>query len=167
MSWKSTPGAYRNFRVVQFTVKYQVQAVRWVTVAVALRVGDRRWEVGTGDFFHAFFSTISYHLEPEGWGTHFPVLMDSLYQGSLGTDQADPALLELSEAKKGLAGLPPSRMVWDIENLAASPPWGDTISEDIKNLAGYFITSDGKDLFEVLSHALTSVNETGGDLTVQ
>jgi 2,3-bisphosphoglycerate-dependent phosphoglycerate mutase len=136
-------------------------------VGVALRVGDRRWEVGTGDFFHAFFSTISYHLEPEGWGTRFPVLMDSLYQGALGANQADPALLQLTQAKKGLAGLPPSSVVWDVENLAASPPWGDNISEDIKDLAGYFITSDGKDLFEVLLQALACLKQTGGDLTVE
>jgi len=30
------------------------------------------YEVGRGDFLHSFFSTISYQLEKEGWGTKYP-----------------------------------------------------------------------------------------------
>ena len=37
------------------------------------------YEVGHVDFLHSFFSTISYHLEPNGWGTKYPKLLNDLY----------------------------------------------------------------------------------------
>jgi hypothetical protein len=52
-------------------------------VAVGLGVRSNLWPVGTADFLHAFFSTIGARLEPDGWGTRFPVLMRELYSGEL------------------------------------------------------------------------------------
>ncbi len=52
-------------------------------MGIGLNVGDFYYEIGSGDFLHSFFSTISFHLEPEGWGTKYPYLMNELYQGSL------------------------------------------------------------------------------------
>lgn len=48
----------------------------------------------------------------------------------------------------------PSEVIWDIEDLALKPPWGDNISSAITSLADYYVTSDGKDLIEVLLSAL-------------
>ena len=41
-------------------------------MAVAFCVGNLQWEVGASGFLSAFFSTISYHLEPDGFGTGAP-----------------------------------------------------------------------------------------------
>lgn len=46
-------------------------------MAVCIKVGSIIDEIGTSDFFHAFFSTVSYNLE-EAWGSRFPVLFKHL-----------------------------------------------------------------------------------------
>lgn len=136
-------------------------------MAIHLRVGNRIWEVGAGDFLHAFFSTVSYHLEPGGWGSRFPVLMKSLYQGRLEAGKAGAALDELNVAQAELRSYPPSQVIWDIENLSAKPPWGDRISPAITDLSNYFVTSDGRDLIEVIRMALLRLQKTGGTLTIE
>ncbi len=48
----------------------------------------------------------------------------------------------------------PTESSGDNEDLQAKPPWGTNISPEITDLSNYFVTSDGRDLFEVLSEAL-------------
>lgn len=136
-------------------------------MALYLRVGNRIWEVGTGDFLHAFFSTISYHLEPAGWGSRFPTLMRELYAGSLNADSADAALAELQTVREELKAFSPDQVIWDIENLEARPPWGDFISPEITDLSNYFVTSDGRDLISVMETALQRLKKAGGTLTIE
>lgn len=124
-------------------------------MAIGMRVGNSYWEIGDSNFIHSFFSTISYHLETDGWGTRFPVLLNELYQGSLRAQNSGSALEELGKVKRELSRFPPSQVVWDIENLEARPPWGDNISPDITDLSTYFVTSDGRDLFEVIEAAIS------------
>jgi hypothetical protein len=51
-------------------------------------------------------------------------------------------------------------VVWDIDNPEARPPWGDDISSDITDLSNYFVTSDGRDLFEVLDEAMSALERS-------
>jgi hypothetical protein len=51
-------------------------------------------------------------------------------------------------------------VVWDIEDRSRRPPWGDDIAPEITSLADYFVTNDGKDLFEVLFAALDDAART-------
>lgn len=44
-------------------------------MGISFIVGNISYEIGHPDFFHSFFSTISYHLEPNGWGSKYPILM--------------------------------------------------------------------------------------------
>lgn len=53
----------------------------------------------------------------------------------------------------------PDKIIWDIENLAAQPPWGRNISSDITNLSNYFITSDGEDFITIFNRALKKAEE--------
>jgi hypothetical protein len=129
-------------------------------MGIGLNVGDFYYEIGSGDFFHSFFSTISYHLEPEGWGTKYPNLMNELYHGSLKWNLATKVTQELTDVKRKLQNYKPSQVIWDIEDTSLQPPWGDKISTDITSLANYFVTSDGEDLLDVMFNALqTSYNE--------
>ena len=66
-------------------------------MAVGIKVGSITDEVGTSDFLHAFFSTVSGRLE-DRWGARFPSLM-RLYDGSLPFDLAPEALAELSDVR--------------------------------------------------------------------
>lgn len=123
-------------------------------MAVGFKVDFLIYQVGNGDFLHSFFSTISYHLEPDGWGTKFPYLVKHLYNGKLAWIEVPKAIKELEEIRLKLKSFSPNDVVWDIDDLSKRPPWGDNISSDITNLSNYFVTSDGRDLINVLLRAL-------------
>ncbi|AIF51855.1 immunity 70 family protein [Pelosinus sp. UFO1] len=119
-------------------------------MSVGFKIDFLRYEIGHGDFLHSFFSTISYHLEPEGWGTKYPYLLNHLYNGKLCVTDVAKAVTELEEVRSKLTHFSPNEVIWDIENLNKKPPWGTNISGDITNLSNYFVTSDGRDLFDVI-----------------
>ena len=56
--------------------------------------------------------------------------------------------------------------MWDFENRKARPPWGDGISPHIVSLGNYFVTSDGKDLFEVLANTFAEAAMAKQDVVV-
>lgn len=119
-------------------------------MAVGFRIDFLWYQVGNGDFLHAFFSTVCHHLEDGCWGIKYPYLMKKLYQGSLAWEDVKFAREELTCIKNDLSKLAPSEVVWDIEDLSKRPPWGDNISKDITDLSNYFVTSDGRDLISVI-----------------
>lgn len=123
-------------------------------MAIGLSVGINYYSIGTSDFFHSFFSTISYYLEPDGWGTKYPLLTKDLYQGKLGCAKSSEARANLLEIQYLLKTFSPDKVIWNIDNLSQRPPWGNNINPDITNLSNYFVTNDGKDLFEVLNSAI-------------
>lgn len=131
-------------------------------MAVGIRLGSITDEIGSADFFHAFFSTISANLEPDGWGTQFPTLMNKLYQGEIGQPDAEQALRELDRASEQLRQLPPDRVVWDVEDRTKLPPWGGNISSDISDLSNYFVTSTGRDLISLIREVLEELRDRGG-----
>lgn len=121
-------------------------------MTVGIKVGSITDEIGTGDFFHAFYSTVSGRLE-DRWGESFPSLMQ-LYDGRLPFQKAPAALAELADIRTKLAAFTPNHVIWDIEDRAKTPPWGRDISANITNLSNYFVTSTGRDLIELLKEAL-------------
>ena len=121
-------------------------------MAVGIQVGSITDEIGTGDFLHAFFSTVSGRLE-DRWAQRFPALMQ-LYDGRLSFERTSEALAELSDIRSELADFSPDQVIWDIEDRAKMPPWGHDISTDITSLSNYFVTSTGRDLIELLREAL-------------
>ena len=135
-------------------------------MSVGVTVGEEYWEVGSPDFLFAFFSTISHHLEPEGWGSAYPELMNQLYQGGLDEGQAQKVLADLNQIKERLRAFKPSELIWNIRDLTAKPPWSDNVHPSITSLATYFVTSDGRDLFDVLIEALDTLVRKGGSLRI-
>jgi hypothetical protein len=125
------------------------------------------YPIGTDEFVNSFFSTISYHLEPEGRGTKYPYLTKNLYNGKLNWSDAQKAIEEAKEVYSQLSSIKPSQVIWDIENLSMKPPWGESISTDITSLANYFVTSSGKGLFEILFMALQNSYEEKIDIEIQ
>jgi 2,3-bisphosphoglycerate-dependent phosphoglycerate mutase len=123
-------------------------------MAVGIKVGGITDEIGTPEFFHAFFSTVSGNLEKEGWASRFPAVLGKLYQGNLDATSAKSALSELIQIKNELSNFKPDMVVWDIENPNKQPPWGSNISTDITSLADYFVTSTGRNLISTLIEAL-------------
>lgn len=135
-------------------------------MAVGIKLGSITDEIGTSDFFNAFFSTIAGNLEPEGWGTRFPALMKKLYAGELEQSDAGAALHELDEVSRELASLPAGKVVWDIEGRGKTPPWGNNIADTITDLSNYFVTSTGRDLIATLREVLEELRDNGGVVQV-
>lgn len=52
-------------------------------MTIGIKLGQITDEIGSSDFFHSFFSTIAGNLEPEGWGSRFPTMMNTFYAGKL------------------------------------------------------------------------------------
>jgi len=55
-----------------------------------------------------------------------------------------------------LSSLPPSAVVWEIENRQSKPPWGNNIAAEITSLGNYFVSSAGRDVFSILEEALAA-----------
>lgn len=57
-------------------------------------------------------------------------------------------------------------MGWDLENRGSKPPWGDKIAPHIASLANYFVSSNGREVFEVPENALAASAEQQQDAVV-
>ncbi|TMV75869.1 hypothetical protein FGG78_28580 [Thioclava sp. BHET1] len=133
-------------------------------MTIALEAGRILTEVGSVDFTKAFFYTISANLEPKGWGSRFPIIMNKLYNDGIPASLAADALKEAMEIREELKKLPVSKLVWDITDRSKQPPWGDDISEDITDLSNYFVTSTGRDLMKEVIDQIDDQRESGKDL---
>ena len=136
-------------------------------MALAAWVGRERFELGEPAFLKAFFSTVFVKLEGEDWGWRFPVLMRDFYSGRLSREKATAAADELAALREGLKAFKPEELVWDFEDRTRRPPWGDDISPQITSLGNYFVTSDGKDLLDVLQQAFTTAARKQQDLVIR
>lgn len=135
-------------------------------MAVGIKVDFLWFSIGTGDFFYSFFSTVCVNLEDKKWGSRYPIIMKKLYSGKLYLSDIIQARNELIFIKKELSNISPEKIVWDVENLEKKPPWGNNISKDIKNLADYFVTSDGRNLIDVMNEALNEAMKEKVDIEV-
>jgi hypothetical protein len=136
-------------------------------MSVGVRVGSIVDEVGSPSFFNAFFSTIAGRLEPAGAGTRFPVVSVDFYDGRVPADKVEEAIDELMRIREELASFPPTAVIWDIDDPEATPPWGDRISPDITSMANYFVSSTGRDLFELLLEAFDDAKRQNADVTIE
>ncbi|MBD3921020.1 immunity 70 family protein [Paenibacillus sp. PR3] len=135
-------------------------------MTVGLKAHYFWFPIGTGDFLHSFFSTISYNLEPNGWGTKYPVLLKSLYHEQLDKAQIPALQEELNNARELLMDIPPNKVIWDIEDLSKRPPWGDDISPEITSLGNYFVSSDSKQVFDIFLKAIETALQYDLDLRI-
>ncbi|WP_048601856.1 immunity 70 family protein [Rubeoparvulum massiliense] len=135
-------------------------------MAVGFLVDCFFYEVGRGDFLHSFFSTISYHLETEGWGTKYPYLLKRLYRDKLSWLDVGKAREELRDIERQLQVMSPDKVIWDIDDLSQKPPWGENISPKVTNLANYFASSDGRTFFELLYAAFQVAEEDRCDIII-
>lgn len=136
-------------------------------MGVALHTNNRSFEIGSGAFFGAFFDTVEVRLTKGLFGKKFPVVMNEFYNGELSQNNLNAAKDELIKIRAGLKKFNPSKIVWDKTDLNKRPPWGDNISKDITDLSNYFVTSDGKDLFDVLFEAIDNAIEEKSNLTIR
>ena len=134
---------------------------------VGFKVEYYWYQIGSGDFLYAFFSTIASNLENRIWGNRFPTIMTQLYQGKIDNASIAKALEELKIIKKELKQFSPDEIVWDLDDPSKQPPWGKNISSEITDLSNYFLTNDGKDFIILLFNALDKAMELNTDLRIK
>ena len=123
--------------------------------------------VGNGDFLGSFFDTVTYRLEKGIRGKQFPVF-NKLYQGeSITFGDLCKLEKEVEKITKKLKKFSPKEVVWNMEDLSQQPPWGDNISSEITDLSNYFVTSNGKQLFDVLNAAIKHAAELKTSIKVK
>jgi hypothetical protein len=127
-------------------------------MTVGIKLGSVVDEIGASSFLNAFFSTVAGLLENSNPGSVFPVIGIDFYNGKIDTDKLDQALNELQSIRSELMKFSPNAVIWSLEDRSKLPPWGKNISPEISSMANYFVTSTGKDMFEVffeiLDHAI-------------
>lgn len=133
---------------------------------VGIQVGFLWYELGTSSFLKSWFSTINYHLENKEWGQKYPVIMNDFYQGKVLLSSVGEFKKEVIETREKLKKYKPSQIIWDVDDLSKSPPWGDNISNSITSLSNYFVTCNGKDFYEVLLKAIDSSLENSHDILI-
>ncbi|MBF5012569.1 Imm70 family immunity protein [Burkholderia pseudomultivorans] len=136
-------------------------------MSVGVRVGSIVDEVGASSFFNSFFSTIWGLLEPDGPGTRFPVVSKEFYEGRVPAEYVEQALDELKAIRERLSNFPPSSVIWDFEDRTKQPPWGTDISADITSMGNYFVSSTGRDLFDLLIEAFDDAKQSKSDVTIE
>lgn len=122
-------------------------------MGVNFLVEKKVFNVGSASFLHCFFSTISYNLEPEGWGSRFPMLIKHLYMGQLSNENLSGLRDELHIVRAELEKLPVSRVIWDIEDPRKKIP-GGPLAKSVKTAADFFVTDVGTNLFDELEQAI-------------
>ena len=136
-------------------------------MAVGFKVKFFWYQIGSGEFLHSFFSTVCYNLEESKWGSRFPNIMSELYAGELKIENVDSAINELNCIKAELTKISKDKVIWDIEDLTKTPPWGDNISNSITDLGNYFVTSDGDDFITLFSNALEKAKKLNTSIRLE
>ena len=134
---------------------------------VGFKVKYYWFQIGSEDFLFSFFFLFAYNLENKKWVSKFPVIMNELYLGELNSSRIPEAINELEQMKQGLAKYSPNKVIWNIKNLSAQPPWGTNISDDITDLSNYFVTSDGEDFITIFNQALKKAEELNRGLEIK
>lgn len=90
----------------------------------------------------AFFCTIAGNLEPDGWGSRFPVAMGPFYEGDVAAEDVKGLRSELAQIHQELSAQPPDRVIWNLDDLSRQPPWGNHFAPTITDLGNYFVTME-------------------------
>lgn len=135
-------------------------------MTIAFRHNAVITEIGIDVVLHSLLSTVAVRLEGGEWGARFPLIMIKLYRGRLDGLDADAALLELRQIRAGLARLEPDMVIWDFNDLARQPPWGDAVAPRIISIANYHTTNTGQCLLDDMFDCVRALQRTGGVLDI-
>ena len=134
---------------------------------VSMQVGETTVGLGDIDVVEAFYNTVSYRLEPDGWGTRFPALMDELFEGRVSAASADRALEELGVVERELSELPREKVVWDVHDRRPIEDTFRSVNHDAAYLRDYFVRADGTPIVDAMREALETARRTGQPVTIQ
>ena len=133
-------------------------------MTVGIQLGQIVDEIGAPSFLNAYFSTVAGLLEKGKPGSRYPVISLELYGGTVKVAHLAKGLSELRSIRAEFAKHPPSSVIWDIEHPSITPPWGAHISPTITSMANYFVSSTGRDLFDIFEEVFAHAIKTNRDV---
>ncbi len=136
-------------------------------MGVHLSTSNYIYDIGTSDFLTSFFDTIEYRLTKGLFRKKYPIVLNEFYNGHLKYENLEKAEQELKDIQKRLKKFKPSKVIWDKNDLDKKPPWGNKISSDITDLSNYYVTSNGKDLFDVIFKAIEKAKSEKSGITIE
>ena len=131
---------------------------------ITLRFGAGQPSIELADpaTLEAFFATVSYRLEPDGWATRFPLTLDVLNAGRLTPAEAPAVVAELDLIAAELRALPARKAVWDYQDTRPREDVGLPVRRGAANLHDYFVAVDGRTpLAERLREAAEAARSRG------
>lgn len=132
---------------------------------VGINVNGLLTEIGSSELLEAFFATVGGRLEPEGWGSRFPELMEEFYEGRLASEQAPAVLGHLEQIAEELRQLPPGQAIFDHEFQDAPEP--ADVRGDAESLYDYFQARGNVPLVAVMIHLLEILRDEGGEAVIE
>ena len=93
--------------------------------------------------------------------------MNDFYNNKLSWNDVKVARTNLIEIEQQLSKLSPEHIVWDIVDISKKPPWGETISPKVTNLANYFATADGETFIKVIFKSMGVAVEDKYDMKLK
>ena len=127
-----------------------------------INANERIINVGSAGFLHCFYSTIYKYVS----NTEASAAIIFLKSGKLSFSDGLKTAREFNIIRDKLSMLSPDKIIWDINDTDAHPPWGKNISPVITSLGNYFITADGKDLIFEIILLLQYATDNGVDIEI-
>lgn len=128
---------------------------------VSARFGADAVALAPDTVLEALFATISYRLEPSGWATRFPIVLDLLHEGRLDASSLDGALAELDAIAPELARVPVDRVVWNMQDLRRRNDANEPVRKNAANAFDYFVANDGRPILVCLVDAIRRARMNG------
>lgn len=123
-------------------------------------------DIAPDQIMRAVSATISYRLEPNGWASRFPAVLDLLQERRLEASRADQALIELGQIEAELRALPPGRVVWSLDDLRVRNDSKQPVNRSAKNIYDYFVASDGTPVVNKLREIVLACRSQGQTVKV-
>lgn len=139
-------------------------------MSIGIEVGHSWFQIGRADYFDSFFSTVAYYIEEKKWGSKYPLIMRTMYNGEIQPIDADLAINELKDIQKRLSELSKEDhpIIWDARNMSVSPPdWAINNNSEVTTLMNYYVVNDGRDLIGILIKALEKSKDINKKLTIK
>ena len=107
-------------------------------------------DVGKSDSMYSLYSTISMLVLPNN--QEICKAVDFIKEGKCTCDNALDTAREMNRVRDLLSQIPPTDVIYDMQDLSKKAPWSDNISPVVTSCGNLFLTADGKDLlFELVS----------------
>lgn len=131
---------------------------------IITKSNSKKVHVGTASFLYCFYSTLMCQLNGL---EDYSAVKKFLKSGAVDGEFVKRCANELVTIREALSHLAPDQIIWNMDDRSAAPPWGQDISSEITSLGNYFVTSDGKDLFEELIELLNHASDEKESVVIQ